>query len=256
MIATDASIVHYPCSDGLPMAENTVQAEWIVTLHTNINAHFRDRDDVFVAMDNFWYPVEGNNQIVVAPDVYVVLGRPKGDRLSYKQWEEQQIPLTGVIEVLSPGNTAAEMERKRLFYQRYGVTEFIILDPDRFTVEAFVRQGSQLRSVPSMPEYISVVFGGRFVTEPGASVVVYHPDGSRYLTAAELTADRDRLALERKQLASERDRAAAERDRAAAERDRAAAERDQVAAEREQLAAERERLLAMLRALGIKPEAE
>ncbi len=51
--------IHYPDSDGKPMAENTKQARWIFTLYGNLSALFRDSADVFVAADNLWYPVEG-----------------------------------------------------------------------------------------------------------------------------------------------------------------------------------------------------
>ena len=52
-----------------------------------------DRDEnVFVAGDLLWYPVEGNNKLRQAPDVMVVFGAKKGDRGSYMQWKEQGIP--------------------------------------------------------------------------------------------------------------------------------------------------------------------
>ena len=65
---------------------------------------------MFVAGDLLWYPVEGKPSIRTAPDVMVVFGRPKGDRGSYKQWEEDGIAPQVVFEVLSPGNRAGEME--------------------------------------------------------------------------------------------------------------------------------------------------
>jgi hypothetical protein len=43
---------------------------------------FRNREDVFVAMDLLWYPVKGKPKIRLAPDVLVALGRPKGPRRS------------------------------------------------------------------------------------------------------------------------------------------------------------------------------
>src|SRR5205807_8645404 len=75
-----SALVVYPDSDGKPMAENTKQLRWIVVLFGNLCALFRDRPDVFVAADLFWYPVEGEPDIRAAPDVLLVFGRPKGDR--------------------------------------------------------------------------------------------------------------------------------------------------------------------------------
>src|SRR5687767_4834787 len=96
-----AEVIIYPESDGLPMADNDKQFRWIYTLYGNIAALFRDHQDVKVGGNMFWYPVEGNSEIRVAPDVYVVFGRPKGDRASYQQWNEDNVPMTVVFEVLS-----------------------------------------------------------------------------------------------------------------------------------------------------------
>lgn len=81
-------IVDYPDSDGRPMADNTLQFEWIVTLKEGIEVLFRDDLNVFVAGDLLWYPVEGRPDLRTAPDVLVVFGRPKGYRGSYRQWVE------------------------------------------------------------------------------------------------------------------------------------------------------------------------
>jgi len=71
--------VFYPDTDDQPMAENTVQYHWLVMIKENISCLFIDDPNVFVAGDLFWYPVEGDNKTVYAPDVMVVFGRPKGD---------------------------------------------------------------------------------------------------------------------------------------------------------------------------------
>ncbi len=55
--------IEYPDSDGLPMAENTLQYEWIVTIKGGVDALFLDDPNVFVAGDLLWYPVEGKPTI-------------------------------------------------------------------------------------------------------------------------------------------------------------------------------------------------
>ena len=60
----------------------------------------------------------------------VVFGRPKGYRGSYKQWEEGGIAPQVVFEILSPGNRPGKMQRKFQFYDRYGVEEYYVYDPD------------------------------------------------------------------------------------------------------------------------------
>ena len=54
----------------------------------------------------------------------VVFGRPPGDRGSYLQWKEANIPPQVVIKVLSPGNTFTEMQHKFAFCERHGVEEY------------------------------------------------------------------------------------------------------------------------------------
>ena len=81
--ANGAAAVFYPESDGRPMADNTKQFRYIVTIHSGIADLFTHDPNVFVAGDLLWYPVEGNNVIRAAPDVMVVFGRPPGDRGSY-----------------------------------------------------------------------------------------------------------------------------------------------------------------------------
>src|SRR5947209_8004265 len=94
--------VDYPEDDGNPMAENTLQYEYIVSTRLGLDDLFADDPNVFVAADLLWYPVEGNNTIRQAPDVLVVFGRPKGRRGSYRQWEENHLAPHVVFEILSP----------------------------------------------------------------------------------------------------------------------------------------------------------
>ena len=131
----------YPDSDGQPMAENTQQYEWIVTIKGNLDIHFLDRSDVFVAGDLLWYPVEGDPKIRTAPDTMVVFGRPKGHRGSYRQWEEGGIAPQVVFEILSPGNRPGKMGEKFQFYDRFGVEEYYIYDPDTNELGGFQPRG-------------------------------------------------------------------------------------------------------------------
>src|SRR5271169_1160875 len=101
--------VVYPESDGKSMADNTKQARWIVILFDNLLALLADVADVFIAADILWYPVEGEPEIKIAPDVLIAFGRPRGDRGSYKQWEEGGVAPQVVFEILSPGNDYTEM---------------------------------------------------------------------------------------------------------------------------------------------------
>jgi Uma2 family endonuclease len=184
-----AGPLDYPESDGLPMSDNTRQFLWIVVLYGNLAALFRDRPDVFVCGNQNWYPIEGHPEICAAPDVYVVFGRPKGHRASYKQWEEGGVPMTVVFEVLSPRNTYPEMIDKLAFYEEYGVEEYYVHDPDTNRLVVSVRQGELLRRVRPVEGFVSPRLGIRFDTS-GPELVVRYPDGRPFLPFEALDAER------------------------------------------------------------------
>jgi Uma2 family endonuclease len=177
----------YPERDGKPMAENTKQCRWIFVLFGNIAALFRDAIDVFVAADLLWYPVEGEPGVNTAPDVLVVFGRPKGDRGCYKQWEEENVPVTIAFEVLSPSNKHMEMTDKLLFYEDHGVEEYYEYDPDSNRLSVYLRKGEMLRPVRSVDGFVSPRLGIRFDLS-GPEMVVFGPDGQRFLSFEELKA--------------------------------------------------------------------
>jgi Uma2 family endonuclease len=179
----------YPERDGKPIADNTKQARCITVLFGNLCALFREVADVFIAMDLLCYPEEGHPKISTAPDVLAVFGRPKGDRGSYKYWEEEGIPLTVVFEVLSPGNTVPEMADKFAFYEDHGVEEYYIYDPDNNRLQVFLRRGEILGRVRKADGFISPRLSIRFDLS-GPEMVVYYPDGRRFRTFEELEAER------------------------------------------------------------------
>jgi Uma2 family endonuclease len=129
-----------PDNDGRPMSDNTLQFSWIVKVKENLEILFADNLDVFVAGDLLWYPVEGSNTTKRAPDAMVAFGRPKGYRGSYMQSIEDDIAPQIVFETLSPGNRLAEMTAKFEFYNKYGVEEYYIYDPDKVDFTGCLRQ--------------------------------------------------------------------------------------------------------------------
>ena len=238
----------YPGDDGNPLSENTLQFRWIVTIQGGLDAIYRDDPDVFVAADLLWYPVEGDPKIRTAPDTMLVFGRPKGDRGSYMQWEEDGIAPQVVFEVLSPGNRAGDMEAKFQFYERHGVEEYYIYDPDSGDLVGWLRNNNRLEKIPDMSKFESPRLKIRF--EPGEgsdNLKIIGPDGQPFATYLDAIAQRE---AERQRAEIERQRADAERQAADAEHQRADTEHQRAEAERERA----DRLAARLRELGAKPE--
>ncbi|MGI0492442.1 Uma2 family endonuclease [Alkalinema pantanalense CENA528] len=177
--------VVYPDSDGQPMADNTKQFEWIVLIKKNLDLLFINDPHVFVAGDLLWYPVEGNPKIRIAPDALVVFGRPKEERGSYQQWQEENIPPQVVFEILSPGNTALEMERKLLFYERYGVEEYYLYDPAQNLCRGWLRVDGYFDEIATIDQWISPRLGIRFDLTQDV-LQLYRPDGVIFQSYTEI----------------------------------------------------------------------
>ncbi|HEY9813604.1 MAG TPA: Uma2 family endonuclease [Candidatus Sericytochromatia bacterium] len=208
-LSDTAAAIIYPDSDGQPMADNTKQFRWIVIIKENLELLFINNPDVFVAGDLLWYPVEGDNKTRVAPDALVVFGRPKGDRGSYRQWEEENIPPQVVFEILSPGNRLKEMAKKLRFYERYGVEEYYVYDPDEIELIGWLRSGENLEIIEEMNGWVSPRLEIRFEVTP-ENLEIFTPAGERFLTYVELgqRAEQERQRADEavKQLEAERER--------------------------------------------------
>ncbi|MBE9078308.1 Uma2 family endonuclease [Romeria aff. gracilis LEGE 07310] len=248
MVQTPAQVL-YPDSDGKPMAENTVQYRWIVRLVTNLKRLLKDQT-AFVAGDLLWYPVKVEAPPVPAqaPDAMVVLGRPAGDRGSYKQWEEDNVAPQVVFEVLSPSNSAREMFAKQAFYGQYGVLEMYFYDPDSYDFWGYVRdhQAQDLSVItPLNFPWTSPILKIRFELYDDG-LAIFHPNGERFKEPEEYIEERN-------QAQQERNQAQQERNQAQQERNQAQQERNQAQQERNQAQQERDRAFARLRELGIDP---
>ncbi len=254
------SQIEYPDSDGQPIADNTLQFRWIQTLHGGLDAMFRRDPEVFVAGDLLWYPVEGNNRLRTAPDVMVALGRPKGDRGSYRQWEEGGVAPQVTFEILSHKNRAADRLEKLRFYDRYGVEEFYVYDPQTARLEGWLRRGERLERIPQMDGWVSPRLKIRFDLSAG-ELRVFLPDGQRLISYIELAELRDQ---ERRRADEEHRRADEEHRRAEevhppAQEDRTRPDQEHGRAEEEyrQFQENRRRvehLRAQIRALGLEPD--
>jgi Uma2 family endonuclease len=201
--STQSSAITYPDSDGKPMADNTKQFRWILVIQQNLDWIFAQDPNVFVAGDLLWYPTAGNNKLRQAPDIMIVFGRPKGDRGSYQQWKEDNITPQVVFEILSPGNTQTEMNRKLVFYERYGVEEYYIYDPDKYDLSGWLRSESRLDLIEEMHNWVSPRCGIRFDCS-GDELEIYRPDGQKFFSYLEIG---QFLEQERQRAEQERQRA-------------------------------------------------
>jgi Uma2 family endonuclease len=227
-----ARVIHYPDSDGKPMADNTVQFDWISIIKWNLEHQFAADPNVFVAGDHLIYPEEGKVNVCQAPDVYVAFGPPKGDRGSFKVWEEGVFPQV-VFEVWSPNNRPDQMEKKKSFYEKYGAEEYYIVYPEYPAhAEGWLREGQRFIPIPEMNGCVSLRLGIRFIIEDG-NLQLIGQNGRRFVSPSEIAAERDEA---EERVRQEQKRAKQEQKRAEQEQKRA------------------ERFAAKLRELGIDPD--
>jgi len=236
----------YPCSDGQPMADSTIQYKLIVTIKEGCELLLKDDPNVFIAADLLWYPVEGRTDISQAPDVMVVFGRPKGDRRSYLQFREDNIPPQVVFEIRSYSDRQTKMNKKFSFYNRYGVEEYYLYDPDQNELTGWQRIEGMLEVIEPMEGWISPRLGVRF--ELGSEgLEIYRPDGQKFLSYSELDEQRE---LERRRAEQQFQRAEQQFQRAEGQFQRA----EEASQRAEQEAQKAERLAAKLRELNIDPD--
>lgn len=120
--------IEYPYSDGKPMAESDLHRAEMMYLIQALDDRYRETPDVYVAGNLFLYYARGDRKAVVAPDVFLVKGVPKGERKSFLLWTEGRGPCF-VVEVTSESTRDEDLNKKMNVYQRLGVEEYFLHDP-------------------------------------------------------------------------------------------------------------------------------
>ena len=221
--------IDYPSYDGLPMADNTDQAEEMTDDFQTLVTHFGDDDDVFVATNLLVYYREDDNETRITPDVMVALGRPKGYRGSYKIWEEGHHPPDWVLEIASEGTVKVDVEEKPGTYAGIGVREYWQYDPSGGLLSPRL-QGRRLsglgyEELPRVPvagaqiAIYSEVLGLRLEFD-GKRLRFWDPVGERYLLKPQEEARARRKAEQRQREDAQARRKAEQAQRKAEQRQR------------------------------------
>ncbi|MEZ2237068.1 Uma2 family endonuclease [Microcoleus sp.] len=236
----------YPDSDGKPMSDNTKQFQLIVKIQGGIDALFKDNENVFVAGDLLWYPVEGDNKTRQAPDTMVVFGRPKGYRGSYQQWLEDNIAPQVVFEIFSPENRMREIFKLFKFYENHGVEECYFYDLKYNEFVGWVRSDGELNYIESMEGWVSPRLEIRFETASG-DLEIYQPDGLKFLSYVELSRQME-LAQQQMELTQQ------QMELAQQQMELTQQQMEQQRQEKELVQQKADRLSEKLREMGINPE--
>jgi Uma2 family endonuclease len=123
---------YYPSSDGKPMAETGIHVHALLMLYHLLQIFYKDRSDVLITGNQFWYWEKGNPKARRAPDVMVVKGVPsEPPRRSYRMWLEGNTLPAAIFEMSSRKTIEKDLGVKFQLYERLGVHEYFMFDPDR-----------------------------------------------------------------------------------------------------------------------------
>ena len=120
--------IHYPESDGQPMAESDLHRDVMTDLIHGLKARYIREPNVYVGGNLLLYYVEGDPRKSVSPDVLVTWGIRKGRRKTYRLWKEGRAP-GFVIEVTSDTTRTEDLGKKKDLYLQLEVEEYILFDP-------------------------------------------------------------------------------------------------------------------------------
>ena len=229
--------IEYP--EGHWIAQSVWHGDAVRLATAALHNHFRDREDVLVAMELVVYYRRGDIAACLQPDVQVVFGAGRsGDRGTYKVWEEGKAP-DFVLEVASPSTAGNDARYKAGEYAGIGVREYWRLDPkgslmDR-PLEGYEVRGGRYKPVAAVRRggrgwYLrSRVLGLelRSAKKDGATVLVFRDPrtGEEFDGGLEEAEQRRQVAEKRASVAESQARQEAGLRRAAEERVRALEER-------------------------------
>ncbi|MDE0193624.1 MAG: Uma2 family endonuclease [Gammaproteobacteria bacterium] len=165
----------YPCEDNKPV-ESTVHDDLCAYAKAALRVRYAARREVLVASNLGVFFERGNRRALVCPDMFVSFAAGRGDRSSYKAWEEGGIP-DFVLELLSVKTWRRDVEVKPPLYEALGVREFWIFDPlGRLSDPVIGRRldaSGSYRPVPALR-------GGGWRSEVLGLDLVLHPGGFRF----------------------------------------------------------------------------
>ena len=180
--------IHYPETDGKPMGETDLHIGLIVDISEALRNFFMRQPDVYVSRDLLLYYEPGNTRKFVVPDVFLVRGVNKGDRRVYKLWEEGRPPSV-VIEISSRETKKADLNSKLHLYERLGVAEYYVFDPEYHYVKPPLRawrlSGGKYVEIAVINGHVGSDELGLELVNTGQALRLFNPATGQFLLTPE-----------------------------------------------------------------------
>ena len=175
------------------MAESEIHLRTMMFVILMLQEFFRERPDVCVLGNLFWYYEEGNRDVRRAPDIMVVKGvdpAPQGYRDNFQSWVEKETPCF-ILEIASESTWEEDQNAKKNLYRDLGVLEYYLYDPKMQYLDApllgyrlLTRENANEELESEYEELIPHADGSIFSRELG---LILRPEGSRLRLVNPLT---------------------------------------------------------------------
>lgn len=195
----------YPTSDGRPMAETDRHREIMMAMIKILQAYYALDPNVYVSGNLLVFYEPGNRRRHISPDVFVVKGVPKHERLNYLIWEEGKGPDI-VIELTSKSTKDEDMvEKFHLYQDNFKTPEYFLFDPtgDYLTpvLQGYRLQGDRYERIVTVEGRLPSEVLGLHLEQNGSELRLYDPSTGRWLPTPEEAIEEAQMTAEREKVA-------------------------------------------------------
>ena len=199
--------VYYPSEERKKMGETDFQHIQISILEQMLRLFLMNKKDVYLASDLIVYHEEGNPNRRFAPDLMICFGVENKKRRTYKLWEEKVVPQV-IIEIVSKETWQKDVTTKRRLYERLGVAEYYIVDPEyKYLPTPLLAYRLEFGELVRQAIYDKRIFSPLLsleLVDTGADFRLFNPETKEFLpTSEDLQTKNNDLQNKLKQLEAE-----------------------------------------------------
>jgi Uma2 family endonuclease len=242
--------VYYPSEDGKPMSLTVVHVATATELFNLLKKRYKSRPDVFIGYDNFWYWEKGNPKARISPDIMVCFGVDR-DRIrrSYIAWRHNDVVPSVCFEFASRGTWRKNLNETKQIYERLGVSEYFLYDPDCKYIKAGLlgwrlKRGKYVKIAADENGWMLCKSLNSQLVPDGDLLRLFDPVTGQFLLTGDQEAELQERRADEERRKAEEERRKAEEERRKAEEERRKAEEERRKAEEERRKAEEERCRA------------